>query len=180
MNDFSEAFLSFNSSIQRAKGRVALEEGELRFYPPSFGVFFRAVQASYVLALTDQRLSRIRRGPPSEPLPDQATRRETFRRLLLAMRDFCARRGAGLAVVYFPVKSQKWRHELQDILDEVASRDGIPVLDLHRLIERPEDSRSLFFQRDMHLNDRGHACVAELLVEFLSQQTAFGDHVGRR
>ena len=183
MNDFSEAFLPFNPSIQRAKGHIALEEGELRFHSPAFGLFFRAVQSSYVLALADQRLqlsSRLQRRSRPETAPDQATRREAFRRLLLAMRDFCARRGAGLAVVHFPIKSQKNRHALEDVLDDVASRGGIPVLNLHGLIDRPEDARSPFFQHDIHLNDHGHARAAELLSEFLSQRTAFGDHVRRR
>ena len=183
MNDFSEAFLSFNPSIQRAKGRVALEGGDLRFHAPSFGLLFRAVQSSYVLALADQRLmlsSRIQRRALSEKPPDQATRREAFRRLLMAMRDFCARRGAGFGVMYFPIKAQKDRHPLQDVLEDVASTEGIPVLDLHGVIERPEDSLPPFFQHDIHLNDYGHARVAELLAEFLSQRTALGDHVKRR
>ena len=183
MNDFSEAFQSFNSSIQRPKGHVALEEGELRFRSPSFGFFFRVVQSSYVLALTDQRLqlsSRSLRRPPSERPPDQATRREGLLRLLLAMRDFSTRRGAGFAVVYFPVKAQKNRHAVQDVLDVVATKEGVPVLDLHGAIERSEDPRSPFFEHDIHLNAHGHARAAELLLEFLSQRTAFGDHVRRR
>ena len=183
MNDFSEAFLSFNPSIQRAKGRVALEGGDLRFHAPSFGLLFRAVQSSYVLALADQRLqlsSRILRRAPSEKPPDQATRREAFRRLLQAMHDFCARRGAGFGLVYFPIKSQKDRHPLEDVLDDIASTGGIPVLNLHGVIERPEDSRSAFFEHDIHLSEYGHVRAADLLFEFLSQRTALGDHVKRR
>jgi lysophospholipase L1-like esterase len=182
MNDFVEAFRPFNWSIQRPKGRLALEGGELRVHSPSLGVLYRAMQSSYVLALADQRLHlswRLMRPPASDQLLDLTTRYEALRKLFVAMRDFCAARGAGFAVVFFPLKSQKDLYDLQQVLDDVASSAGIPVLDLHGLIERPGDAASPFFQRDVHLNDLGHARAAELLAEFLSRRTSFGDHVRR-
>ena len=81
--------------------------------------------------------------------------------------------------MYFPIKAQKDRHPLQNVLDDVASTEGIPVLNLHGAIERPEDSASPFFQHDIHLNEHGHARAAELLFDFLMRRTAFGDHVRR-
>jgi hypothetical protein len=181
-NDFSEAFQPFNASIHRPKGRLEYEGGELRFHAPAFGVLFRAVQSSYVLALTDQRLalsSRFGRRLQFGPLPDRTTRQEALRRLLLAMGEFSRQRGAAFAAVHFPMKSETERHPVQHVLDAVAAHDGLPVLDVHGAIERPDESASPFFERDVHLNERGHARVAELLVQFLTSRTALGDHVKR-
>jgi hypothetical protein len=96
------------------------------------------------------------------------------------MRDSSVERGAEFALVYFPSRGQAGRDVVQDVLDDLESADGVPVLDLHGRIERPGDSPSPFFERDVHLNDHGHARAAALLVEFLGSRTSLGRLVVRR
>src|SRR5271166_3155907 len=58
-NDFGESFSTLNPSNGRPKGYFSLDGDQLVSHPPSFSIFYRLAQHSYLLGLAQLELSKI-------------------------------------------------------------------------------------------------------------------------
>jgi len=167
-NDFRESFSTVSPSNGRAKGYVSTSRGQLLFHPPSFSLFYRLAQRSYLFGFTDLALKKVSRayGRPPDVLAPQE-RIETFRQLFIQARSMCLEHGAQLVLVYFPFRGQKDKNVIQQIFDELAATKGIRTLDLMNRMRSADAERSAYFKRDIHFNEYGHQVVAAALQEYL-------------
>ena len=58
-NDFRESFSTVNPSNGRPKGYFSASGGQLVFHPPSFSLFYRLAQRSYLFGFTDLALTKL-------------------------------------------------------------------------------------------------------------------------
>ncbi len=58
-NDFRESFSTVNPSNGRPKGYFSASGGQLVFHPPSFSLFYRLAQRSYIFGFTDLALTKL-------------------------------------------------------------------------------------------------------------------------
>ncbi len=172
-NDFSESFSTLNPSNGRPKGYLSLnDDGRLVFHPPSFSIYYRLAQHSYLLGLADMELSKIsrvydkamRRG---HGVLDDKARLATFKQIYAATADLCQQHGAAFVFVYLPFKGQYSKWILQQTMDELAATKGIKTLDLMDTIRLANHSAPAYFQHDIHFNEYGNQVVAKALLDYL-------------
>jgi hypothetical protein len=58
-NDFRESFSTVSPSNGRPKGYFSTSGGQLLFHPPSFSLFYRLAQRSYLFGFTDLALKKV-------------------------------------------------------------------------------------------------------------------------
>ena len=118
-----------------------------------------------------------------DPYPPELERAwEESRDVLAEMRDWCAARGARLAVVGIPIPAQvdpeSWvkalatygldpsyldREKPQRRLEQIGRELGVPVVDLLPALLRARESapeERLYYRRDIHWTPRGHDVAA--------------------
>jgi hypothetical protein len=82
-NDFRESFSTVNPSNGRPKGYFSTSGDQLLFHPPSFSLFYRLAQRSYLFGFTDLALKKVSKAYGRRPDVLQPEERvETFRQLL--------------------------------------------------------------------------------------------------
>jgi hypothetical protein len=93
---------------------------------------------------------------------------------------FSRRSEIPVLVVLIPDHLQVLRPDLFSALDaskpqrqivQVLERHGVPYLDLTKHFREVDDPSQLFFRRDKHWNERGHAFVADILFDDLVRAT---------
>lgn len=167
-NDFVESFSRVNPSIGRPKGYFSLAGGQLVFHPPSFSIFYKLSQHSYLFGLAYTavaKVSYIRRPHPQELSPPE--RLATLKQLFIASRDACREQGAEFVLVYLPGYGSKSKDSIEEAMDELAVTQGIRTLDLLDYMKRVNAQRRAYFIHDIHLNEVGHRAVAEALLNYL-------------
>ncbi len=167
-NDFRESFSTVSPSNGRPKGYFSTSGGQLLFHPPSFSLFYRLAQRSYLFGFTDLALKKVSKvyGRPPDVLEPQE-RVETFRQLFIQARTLCLQNGAQLVLVYFPFRGQKEKNVIQEVFDKLAAAQGIRTLDLMNRMQRADAERPAYFKKDIHFNEYGHQVVAAALREYL-------------
>jgi len=167
-NDFRESFSTVSPSNGRPKGYFSTSGGQLLFHPPSFSLFYRLAQRSYLFGFTDLALKKVSKvyGRPPDVLEPQE-RVETFRQLFIQARTLCLQNGAQLVLVYFPFRGQKEKNVIQEVFDKLAAAQGIRTLDLMNRMQSADAERPAYFQKDIHFNEYGHQVVAAALQEYL-------------
>ena len=167
-NDFRESFSTVSPSNGRPKGYFSTSGGQLLFHPPSFSLFYRLAQRSYLFGFTDLALKKVSKvyGRPPDVLEPQE-RVETFRQLFIQARTLCLQNGAQLVLVYFPFRGQKEKNVIQEVFDKLAAAQGIRTLDLMNRMQSADAERPAYFKKDIHFNEYGHQVVAAALREYL-------------
>ena len=171
-NDFSESFSTINPSNGRPKGYFSLDGEQLVFHPPSFSLFYRMAQHSYLLGLADMGLSKISNAY------DQAMRRKhlvlksqtraaTFKQLFASTADLCQQHGAALVLVYLPFQGQYEKWVIQQVMDDLAATRGVKTLDLMDTVKLANRARLAYFANDIHFNEYGNQVVAKALLDYL-------------
>lgn len=113
INDFDEAFVSFNKSIGRPKGYLFWNDDGLHFHPPSISLLYALSHHSYLLGGLDHKLRILSRSASTADPPvqlDNEQKKRLLGQLLLSARDLCRSQGAEFAVAYFPYKGQETRY----------------------------------------------------------------------
>jgi lysophospholipase L1-like esterase len=164
-NDFRESFSTVNPSNGRPKGYLAASDGQLIFHPPSFSLFYRLAQRSYLFGFTDLALKKVSGayGRPMNVL-EPRERITTFRQIFNQTQALCVQHGAQLLLVYFPFRGQKDSNVIQQVFNELATTQGMRTLDL---MGRMGGLDSAYFKKDIHFNAYGHQVVAAALQEYL-------------
>jgi GDSL-like Lipase/Acylhydrolase family len=173
-NDFSESFSTLNPSNGRPKGYLSLDGGQLVFHPPTFSIFYRLAQHSYLLGLADLELSKlsraydraVRRG---HGVLDMGARLATFKQLFASTADLCQQHGAAFVLVYFPFQTQYKPWIIQRVMDELAATKGIKTLDLMDTMMLASRAQRAYFANDIHFNEYGHQVVANALLDYLTR-----------
>ena len=171
-NDFSESFSTINPSIGRPKGYLSLDGNQFVFHPPSFSLFYRLSQYSYVLGLADLALSKISgtyfeaQRQPNGVLayPERVA---TFRQIYSSAAELCRKRGINFVVVYLPFQGQYAPMVIQNIMADLAASDGLKTLDLMDTMHQAHRRRPAYFAHDIHFNEHGNQVVAHNLREYL-------------
>src|SRR5271157_2442112 len=171
-NDFSESFSIINPSNGRPKGYFSLYGDHLVFHPPSFSIFYRLSQHSYLLGLASLQLSKISNAYDSamrrrHEVLDPKTRVATFKQLYASTADLCREHGAAFILVYFPFQGQSSESIIQQVMDDLVATKGIKTLDLMDTMKQANAARVAYFPHDIHFNEYGHQVVAKALLEYL-------------
>ena len=107
-NDFSESFSTINPSNGRPKGYFSLDGDQLVSHPPSFSIFYRLSQHSYVLGLATLQLSKISKAYDSamrrrHEVLDPNNKSSDFQTALCQHCRFVPGARGGICVGLFPV-----------------------------------------------------------------------------
>jgi hypothetical protein len=169
-NDFVESFSTVNPSIGRPKGYFSMSTGQLVFHPPSFSLFYRLSQESYVLGLVDLVVGNVLRAYWSRHsfmVLSRPERAQAFKQLFISARDLCREQGSEFILVYFPARGQKSKDLIELFMGDLAATDGTRTLDLLDYMQRANAERPAYFQHDIHFNEYGHQVVAKAMLEYL-------------
>jgi hypothetical protein len=171
-NDFSESFSTINPSNGRPKGYFSLDRGQLVFHPPTFSLFYRLAQHSYVLGLADLGLSKISHAYDESRrqkhwLLDSRTRLATFKELFASSAEVSLQHGAAFVLVYLPFQGQYEPFIIQQVMDDLAATRGMKTLDLMNTVKLANRVRPAYFAHDIHLNEYGNEVVAKALTNYL-------------
>src|SRR5271166_6232364 len=171
-NDFSESFSTINPSNGRPKGYFSLDGDQLVFHPPSFSIFYRLSQHSYLLGLASLQLSKIWNAYDNamrrrHEVLDPKARVATFKQLYASTADLCREHGAAFVLVYFPFKGQGSESIIQQVMDDLVTTKGIKTLDLTDTMRHASAGGVAYFPHDIHFNEYGHQVVAKALREYL-------------
>ena len=172
-NDFKESFVTVNPSNGRPKGYFSTAAGQLVFHPPSFSLFYRLSQRSYVLGVVDFLWTELlnsfkgyRKRYRFQVLTPQE-RLDTFRQILISAENLCHDQGSDFLVVYFPFRGLKGDNPMRHVMDELAATRGTRTLDLTNYMQRVNTQRVAYLQKDVHFNEYGHQIVADALQEYI-------------
>jgi len=172
-NDFSESFSTINPSIGRPKGYLSINGNNLDFNPPSFSLFYRVSQYSYVLGLADLGLGKLsatywnaQRKPHG--VLDEQERLATFRQIYVSAAELCKQHGSAFVLVYLPFQNQYQKSVIQQTMDNLAASYGIKALDLMDPVHQAHRARRAYFEHDIHLNEYGNQVVAQLILQYLA------------
>ena len=178
-NDFSESFSTINPSIGRPKGYLALDAGQLVFYPPSFSMFYRLAQYSYVLGLADLGLGKIsavyenaQRSPHGVLSAQERT--ATFKQIYFSAAELCREHGAEFVLVYLPFHGQYAKAVIQQTMDDLAATQGIKTLDLMDTMRLANRVQPAYFEHDIHFNEYGNQVAAQAMSEYLVKNGLLG------
>jgi hypothetical protein len=171
-NDFSESFSTLNPSNGRPKGYFSLEAGQLVFHPPTFSLFYRLAQHSYLLGLAELELSKFSRGYDrvmrrGHGVLDKDARMATFKQLFASAADLCRQHGAAFVLVYLPFQAQYQPWIIQQVMDELAATTDIKTLDLMETMRLANRARRAYFPNDIHFNEYGNQVAAQGMLDYL-------------
>lgn len=171
-NDFSESFSTINPSIGRPKGYFSLDNGRLVFHPPVFSTFYKLSQHSYVLGVADLAMSKIsgtywQKEHQQHLVMKQQTRRDTFKQIYLSADRLCRERGIKFVIVYFPYQQQTIATVIQHVMGELATSDGVKILDLMDTMREVDSAQRAYFEHDIHFNEYGNQVVAKAIQDYL-------------
>ncbi len=172
-NDFSESFSTINPSIGRPKGYLSLDGDQLLIHPPSFSIFYRLSQYSYVLGLADLALSKIsgayfkaQRTPQGVLTPSE--RVATFKQIYSSAQKLCREQRINFVLVYLPFKGQYSPSVIQQVMADLAATEGLKTLDLTDTMKKANHLKPAYFAHDIHFNEYGNQVVAAALLEYLT------------
>lgn len=168
--DFARSFFTVNPSNGRPKGYFSITAGQLVFHPPSFPVFYKLSQRSYLLGLSYMALDKVFRSywkVHQLDVINPQDRVDTFKHLFIGARDLCKEQGSKFVVVYFPWHGQKNKGFIEQTLDELAASEDIKILNLMNDMDRANTEKRAYFEHDIHFNESGHQAVAKALQEYL-------------
>jgi lysophospholipase L1-like esterase len=171
-NDFSESFSTLNPSNGRPKGYFSLDGGQLVFHPPSFSLFYRLAQHSYLLGLANLELSKLSNAYDKamrhgHAVLDKPSRLATLKQLYAATADLCQQHGAAFVLVYIPFRAQYYNSVIQDVMQDLVATKGIETLDLMDTVKLANRKQPAYFAHDIHLNEYGNQVVAKAILDYL-------------
>ena len=146
----------------------------LEFHPPILSWSYTLTQKSYLLGWAEHRLRLVRQsGTEQSPKVeiDLEKRISIFNLLLTNAIETSNDSGAEFLAVYIPFKGQSESTMLQESLEQLHSVNGLRVIDLMEPMLHAGSRNSLYFNKDIHLNSRGHQFVADYLAEYLVRNT---------
>jgi len=181
-NDFDESFSAINPGSGRPKGYFSLSAGQLVFHSPSFSMFYKLSQDTYLLGLADVALRKISgayRRLYRRPglVLDPEARLATFTRLYTSAAELCRQHGSEFVILYLPYPGQVSTINIQQVMDDLAATDNIRTLDLMDTMQRAQAVSPAYFRNDIHLNKYGHQVVANALHGYLIANDLVVPHV---
>jgi len=173
-NDFRGTFESWDEGVRLPKGYFTSSGTALQYQPPRISWLSFGSRWSYAAHLLVQRYRRSARGWDWQPAPNLKLeeREQVFTSLLTEMNRACQRVGARFVVVYIPRKTQPYHSPFQDVIALASTSHGFTTLDLTETLREADRNQPVYFNKDIHLNPRGHRIVADALRELISTDVA--------